>query len=222
MDSKGKYAVSGITGLLFIVMIILVKKYDVAAIGPAGTEVGFSKINGFFMNILPYNDLWYNVTKYLGILAILTVACFGIIGLTQLVKRKKLFDVDTELLLLGGLYVVMGALYVFFEKIVINYRPVIMEGETSPEASFPSSHTMLICVVMGSAIILFRRYVKDKKLRLVLTIVAEVIIVITVLGRLISGVHWFTDIIGGILISICLVELYAGMFEKIKETRENI
>ena len=121
---------------------------------------------------------------------------------------------DREILTLGGLYVVLALVYVFFEKVIINYRPIIMEGETEAEASFPSSHTMLVCVVMGSAIMLLGRYIKDEKIRRVLKIVFYLVIAVTVLGRLFSGVHWLTDILGGVLISICLLSIFAILLPK--------
>ena len=53
------------------------------------------------------------------------------------------------------------------------------------------------------------RPTKEKKaLRAVLNTVSAAIILITVIGRLLSGVHWFTDIIAGVLLSSALVMLY--------------
>ena len=91
---------------------------------------------------------------------------------------------------------------------------MIMPNETDPEASFPSTHTMLVCVVMGSTILLLRRYIHNDVLRLVLQIVSALIIVVMVIGRLLCGVHWLTDIIGGVLISAALVSAYAAMIDK--------
>lgn len=116
--------------------------------------------------------------------------------------------VDREILSLGGLYIVVIGLYLFFENVIINFRPIIMPDNTHPEASFPSSHTMLVCVIMGSAAMLINRYIRNKPLNRILRAVCYVIIGVTVVGRLIAGVHWFTDILGGILISVTLLSLY--------------
>ena len=152
--------------------------------------------------------LWYNITDWLGVAAVLTGFVFAVTGLVQLIKRRSLLKVDREILSLGGLYIVVIGLYLFFENVIINYRPIIMPDNTSPEASFPSSHTMLVCVIMGSAAMLINRYIRNKPLNRILRAVCYVIIGVTVVGRLIAGVHWFTDILGGILISVTLLSLY--------------
>ena len=102
--------------------------------------------------------------------------------------------VSRSILAAGGLYAVFAALYVLFEKVIINYRPMIMEGDEHVEASFPSTHTMLACVVFGSSILLIRRFVKHDILRMVLQILCGIAILTTVVGRLFCGVHWLTDI----------------------------
>jgi undecaprenyl-diphosphatase len=37
------------------------------------------------------------------------------------------------------------------------------------------------------------------------------VLVIAVAGRLLSGVHWFTDIVGGVLISMTLLACFSGV-----------
>lgn len=151
--------------------------------------------------------LWYDITDWLGIAAILTALFFALAGLVQLIKRRSLLKVDREILALGGLYIIVIGLYVLFEKVIINYRPIIMPGSTHPEASFPSSHTMLVCIIMGSAAMLLGKY----KLCTALRIMCLSVIAVTVIGRLIAGVHWFTDILGGILISITLLSVFGEL-----------
>lgn len=217
---KNKFTWSGIFGVLFILLIVLVKVFDVAPIGPAGTRIGFSGINHAVAELVKTNTTWYNITEVFGIVAILVALCFALFGLVQLIKRRSLVKVDGEILSLAGLYAAVVVLYALFEVVIINYRPVIMPDEVEPEASFPSSHTMLICVIMGSTILLLndylKKYIKNDAFRNILKVICVVIIVLTVLGRLISGVHWFTDILGGVLISATLLFLYSGILDKLK------
>ena len=194
--------------MLTVILIALVRLVDVAPIGADGTSIGLSHLNQFVFDLFGVNMLWYNITDWLGVAAVLTGFVFAVTGLLQLIKRRSLLKVDREILALGGLYIVVIGLYLFFENVIVNYRPIIMPDNTHPEASFPSSHTMLVCVIMGSAAMLINRYIRNKPLNRILRAVCYVIIGVTVVGRLIAGVHWFTDILGGILISVTLLSLY--------------
>ena len=199
---------AGVGFLLTVILIALVRLVDVAPIGAQGTRIGLSHLNQFIFDLFGVNMLWYHITDWLGIAAILTAFVFAVTGLVQLIKRRSLLKVDREILSLGGLYIVVIALYILFENVIINYRPIIMPDNTHPEASFPSSHTMLVCVIMGSAVMLINKYIKNKTLNKTLRAICFVIIGITIIGRLIAGVHWFTDIVGGIMISVTLLSLY--------------
>ena len=218
MKNKNNLFVSGISGLLVMILIVLVRFVDVRPIGPEGTSIGLSRLNGFFFRLSGVNILWYHITDWLGVAAILVAFLFAMAGFVQLIKRRSIFKVDREILALGCLYIVVIGLYVLFEIVIVNYRPIIMPDGTHPEASFPSSHTMLVCVIMGSAIMLIGKYVKEKRICRVLRGICAAIIGMTVIGRLIAGVHWFTDIVGGVLISIFLLSLFS---EVLKRTRRN-
>ena len=218
MKNKNNLFVSGISGLLVMLLIVLVRFVDVRPIGPEGTSIGLSRLNGFFFRLSGVNILWYHITDWLGVTAILVAFLFAMAGFVQLIKRRSILKVDHEILALGGLYIVVIGLYVLFEIVIVNYRPIIMPDGIHPEASFPSSHTMLVCVIMGSAIMLIGKYVKEKQLCRVLRGICAAIIGMTVIGRLIAGVHWFTDIVGGVLISIFLLSLFS---EVLKRTRRN-
>ena len=205
------FALGAVGMLLFILFIVLVKVVNVAPIGPQETKVGFSALNGAFHALTGLNMFWYKVTKVLGILAILIAVFFAGVGVFQLIKRRGIQNVDRTILSTGGLYVIMMLFYVFFEKVVINYRPVIMEGETAPEASFPSTHTLLACVVFGSTIMIIGRYFGRTAKAFVMQAAVAILLLLTVIGRLVCGVHWFTDIVGGVLLSASLLTIYGGV-----------
>ena len=209
IDSKSK-KMFGITAglfLLFIVFTLMVLVVDVQPIGPEESKVGFATINQSVFGCLGVNILWYEITDWLGLLAVLFALFFAVLGLVQLVKRKNLWKVDYEIILLGMFYILVAVSYLFFEITIVNYRPVMMDN--SLEASYPSSHAMIVICIMATAMIEFRKLFADKKaLRVVLNTVSAAIILITVIGRLLSGVHWFTDIIAGVLLSSALVMLY--------------
>ena len=209
MKNKGKFLILGISGALFALLIVLLRCVDVEPVGAAGTSVGLSHMNRFVFELTGVNMVWYNITDWLGLAAILAAFLFAVTGLVQLIKRRSILKVDKEILALGGLYILVIGIYVLFENVIVNYRPIIMPGCSNPEASFPSSHTMLVCVIMGSTIIIIGKYIKKKSLCMVIRGICAAVIAVTVVGRLISGVHWFTDILGGLLISTFLLALYS-------------
>ncbi len=204
-----------ICGILLLALFggftYLVRTFDVAAIGPQGTEVGFSHLNQRVHDLTGVNMQWYEHTDLLGYAAIGIAALFAVAGLIQLIRRKSLFAVDREILALGLLFIVVIGLYIGFEKFIINYRPIIMPGETYPEASYPSSHTMLIVTVFGATMMLIRRYFGKGFISGLLRLVCLAVILVTVGGRLYCGVHWFTDIVGGLLLSMGLLEIFGGV-----------
>lgn len=222
MDRKRGFTLACVFALLFVLLLVLVKTADVAAVGPEGTEIGLSRLNVAVRDALGFHPVWYGITQALGGLAIVVAAAFALVGLVQLARRKSFWKVDREIGALGILYAVVIALYALFEVVVVNYRPLIMPGEEHVEASFPSSHTMLVCVVMGSAMLLARRYLSgrgDGVKRAAAEALGALVIALTVFGRLYAGVHWFTDVLAGILLSAALLSLYAGFIGKPRRGR---
>ena len=202
---------------LFIVCIlytILIKYYDTNTIGPQHTVVGFSALNALFSNITGYNEFFYKLTKYLGFIPFLLVLYYGIIGLKQLIKRKSFLKVDKRLLLLGLFYIIVLLVYIFFEHVIINYRPFLIDNEL--EASYPSSHTMLALCVCISSLLISKYYIKNKKTLKIVNTITIALMLILVIGRILSGIHWITDIIGAIIISAFLVYLYDYLITKFK------
>lgn len=204
--SKKKFMIAGGLLFVFILFTVAVMKVDVAAIGPKDSLVGLSKINDFMFKKLGTHPIWDMITEVLLVTAFLIVLLFGVIGIKQLIERKSLWKVDHGILLLAVFYVFLAAFYELFEVVVVNYRPILEDGELA--ASFPSSHTMLICSIVGSAMVLFDRMLTNKVVRNVVEIIGGIILILAVMGRLLAGVHWFTDILGGVLLSAALVMFY--------------
>ena len=199
---KRNFFISTILILLAVVFTILVKVVDVKQVGVNGTSIGFATVNQFVFEFIGVNMIWYHITDWLGLVPIFMAMAYALIGFIQLIKRKSIFKVDKEIIILGLFYIVVISIYIFFEKVIVNYRPILMNGFL--EASYPSSHTLMTISLCGSSIILNKKLLNNKITR-VIDVLSLVIILITVIGRLISGVHWFTDIIGGIFISIALL-----------------
>ena len=190
----------------FALWTVLLHFVDVRAIGPQGSSVGFATLNGYVHTLTGVNMSLYTITDWLGLVPIGVVSGFAVFGLVQWIKRKSLLKVDRSILLLGVFYIVVMVVYVFFEFVVINYRPVLINGYL--EASYPSSTTMLVMCVMSTAIMQFDSRIKNEVFKRCVIFAISAFIAFMVIGRLISGVHWFSDIIGGALLSAGLVMLY--------------
>lgn len=217
---KGNLVISIILILLAIIFTILVKNVDVNTLGANGSNIGFSTLNRFVFDNIGVNMTWYNITNCLGIISIIIALAYVLIGLVQLVKRKNVFKVDKEIIALGIFYVILAALYIAFEIFIVNYRPILMDGEL--EASYPSSHTMLTIFICGSAILINSKLFKDNKIAKITNVVALIIMIVTVIGRLLSGVHWFTDILGGIIIASALLMSYYTVLDYLASNKTNI
>lgn len=190
----------------FVLWTVAVKLIDVQPIGPEDSVVGFATVNRFVHELTGANMSLYNITDWLGLVPLGFVMGFGTLGLVQWIKRKHILKVDYSILVLGGFYIVVMAVYVLFEMLTLNYRPVLINGVL--EASYPSSTTMLVMCVMPTAIMQFNERIRNSVLRWSVTVIITAFIVFMVVGRLVSGVHWFTDIVGGALLSAGLVVLY--------------
>ena len=190
-------------------------------IGPEETSIGLATINGMIHETTGVQMIWYEITSYLGILSILVGLCFACIGFVQLIRRRSLLKVDAEILSLGCLYVILAVLYILFELVVINERPIIMPGDEHVEASFPSSHTLLSFAIFGSAMIVIGKYVRNRRFCNLIQVLLGILILIAVFGRLLSGVHWFTDILGSLFLSAALLLLFTGLLDLAeKRTKE--
>ena len=207
-DGKKQLRCGAILLAAFLLWTVLIKTVDVRPVGVNGSEIGLAAVNVWFHRVTGVHMGIYKVTAWLGMIPFAVCLAFGCLGLWQLLRRRKLTEVDPDILLLGVYYVAVILFYAFFELKPMNYRPILIEG--AMEASYPSSTTLLVLSVMPTLIFQVNRRIGQPKLRQLTALVVLVFSAFMVLGRLISGVHWLTDIIGGVLLSAGLYLLYRG------------
>ena len=191
---------------VFIIWTVLIKVIDVQPVGANGTDIGFAAMNGWFHELTGVHMEIYIVTDWLGLIPIVICMVFGGIGCVQMIKRRSLFKVDYDMILLGIYYLVVIFGYLFFEMIPINYRPILMDGFL--EASYPSSTTLLVICVMSTLVEQTNRRVENAGAKRIIKIFAIGFSAVMVVGRLISGVHWLTDIVGSMLLAAGLFCVY--------------
>lgn len=220
MKKSKKLLISAIVfGMLAIVYTIIIALVDKQSIGPNESQVGLATINKFFQERLGFNETFYKLSNLLGYIAFGIAFVYMVIGLIQLIKRKSIKKVDTEISILGLFYIITLIIYVLFEFVKINYRPVLIDGNLDP--SYPSSHTLLALFISTSAIFVNLKIIGNKPLRITLNTITIILGLAILVGRIISGVHWITDILGGILIATTLVLGYLCVTEYFKEKSAN-
>lgn len=217
--NKRNFSLSALLFILFLLFTEAVAMLDVKPIGPEGSEVGLASLNQKAWDIFgcPHEG-WYTLTQFLGLFSIMVAAGFAVLGMVQLRKRKWFKEVDIDIYILGGFYIIVITLYFLFSQIAVNYRPIVMDEGLEP--SYPSSHTMLVICVMATAMMQAKTRIFNPKTKKACYIIGTLVMALMVFGRMISGAHWFTDIIGAILISASLVMLYYASVTLAKEKQE--
>ena len=203
---KKRMAAGGALVLAFVLLTILIQTVDVKPVGVNGTNIGFAAVNTWFHRLTGVHMGLYTITDWLGLVPIGVCVGFGVLGLVQWVRRKRLFKVDRDILLLGAYYILVILGYLVFEMIPINYRPILING--AMEASYPSSTTLLVLSVMPTLWFQVNRRSTDKSVRRITAAFVVLFSAFMVVGRLVAGVHWLTDILGAVLLSAGLYGLY--------------
>ena len=200
------FIASGVLLLSFVLWTFLIQTVDVQPVGVNGTSVGFAAVNTWFHRLTGVHMGIYTVTDWLGLVPIAVCIGFGMLGLMQWIRRKSIAKVDRDILLLGGYYILVILGYLIFEMIPINYRPILIEG--AMEASYPSSTTLLVLSVMPTLLFQINRRAKRQTVRRITAAFVILFSAFMVIGRLVAGVHWLTDIVGSVLLSAGLYCLY--------------
>ena len=216
MKRKISFYVAIIATLAFVLWTVLLRVIDVQAIGPNGSKVGFASVNAFFHTRIGVNMRLYVLTDWLGFVPIGIAFGFAVLGFIQWLQRKNICQVDYNLLALGAFYIVVFAIYLAFEYVVINYRPVLINGNL--EASYPSSTTILVLCIMPTAILQLHQRLTKGVFKTAVLCAMSTFTLFMPIARLLSGVHWFSDIVGGILISLALVSGYCAVVFKRRST----
>ena len=202
---------------LFVVWTWLVQSVDVRPAGVLGTDIGFVEINVRFHELTGVHMWLYIVTDWLGLVPVFVCLLFGSVGAVQLVKRKSLHKVDLDIILLGLYYLLVVVCYLAFERFPVNYRPILIEGRM--EASYPSSTTLLVLSVMPTLVFQIQRRWNGGKTKRMVSVATVVFTAFMVIGRLLSGVHWLTDIVGSMLLSAGLFCLYTSAVFLLEEEK---
>ncbi|MBQ0071593.1 MAG: phosphatase PAP2 family protein [Spirochaetales bacterium] len=192
----------------FLFLLLLLCFVDRGHIGAMGTEVGLSSINGFFFKTFGRSDLFDKLSDVVFLLTFLYPAFFGVMGIVELIQKKDLKKVHKSLLAFIPVFVLLVVLYLLFTKVSPNYRPVLTEEGL--EESFPSSHVMVSIMFSLTGLTMFRdfHFKLNSAISKTVETAAFVLPCLVAVFRLLSGMHWFTDVLGGIFLGAFLVQLH--------------
>jgi len=199
------YFVLGLSFLFIFILTIILLNFDKAVIATNGYEVGMSHVN----NLVKYEykswaDKISDVLFYLTfIVPLLAVA----LGIYQLVKEKSLKKVDLVIIIFGVFLILAIIVWLLFDHAIkINIRPT-----HEIKGSFPSTHVFLTTFfVLTCHGYLCYKY-DNKLIKYLSLIIAIVIIIIMTIFRVIAGVHYITDVFGGVVIGITFYYLTFGI-----------
>lgn len=199
----------------FALWTALIQLVDVRPIGQNGTDIGFAALNTWFHELTGANMALYAITDWLGLVPIAVCLGFAALGAVQFATRMSLLGVDPDILLLGAYYVAVIFFYLLFEAVPINYRPLPIDGVM--EASYPSSTTLLVLSVMPTLCYQVGRRSNSPLPMKATRAFVIAFSVFMVFGRLVSGVHWATDIVGAVLLAFGLFSMYSFAVDCIDE-----
>lgn len=191
---------AGICGGLFLLLIVFLLTVDVGyAVSHA--PVGLSTVNGFVFEAIGENPEWEMVSFVLLIISVLLMCAQGLCIFIKMIRTRKLW----EMVAVGHAWFLALAFYALFEPCIVNYRPVLENGELA--ASFPSSHTLISVVLFGVMAVWLAYLLPRSVKKYVIIALLGAAVFISALARLMMGVHWFTDVLGGMLLGAMIVSL---------------
>lgn len=146
---------------------------------------------------------WYKISDIILLASIAAIVVFAILGLCQWVNRKSLKKVDKPLIAMFLPLIAISITYFVFDKFLIwNTRP-----NGSGEPSFPSTHVMVVATIFLCIAIILPRYIRSKFAYILLDAMMLILLTLVCVGRVVSNMHWISDVIGGLI--------FAGIFATI-------
>lgn len=116
-----------------------------------------------------------------------------------LIKKLK----DNIILVINSLGV-LGLNYLI-KLIFKRVRPIQFMMIKVGGYSFPSGHAMVSFSLFTTLLIFINKYIKNKNIKLILQIICLFLIIMMPISRVYLGVHYFTDVVTGMLISAIII-----------------
>lgn len=189
---KKKLILPSITLICFIVVMILVL---------TNKTVNFDdKIYDFLRNMQSSRlDFYFkNITRLGNVFTIIIVIIALFFAL------KKVNKMRIKMIIIIGSTVLLNLILKF---IIRRPRPDHIKLIKQGGYSFPSGHAMISIALYGFLIYAVNKMIKNKILKICLTVILTIIIISIGLSRIYVGVHYPSDILAGYLLSMTILLL---------------
>ncbi len=192
------WTLAGVMLAAFVMWTVLVLTVNVKPTGPDGVTVGLAGLNAGWWQSTGTHAWAEKISDWLGYLTLLMAVGLAVWQIVVAVRGRSL-RLARHWWVLDGVIIAAVACYLLFELVVINGRPLLVEGAL--KASYPSTHALLFATVLPWVAVIVGREVKNRPLVITVAVLCGVMALAGVILRAICGVHWFSDIIGGILLA---------------------
>ena len=193
--------------VFFLVFTLTVKFVDVQKDGTQ--SIGWATVNFWWRDVVGVQSVWHVISH---IVLGASFVALGVILFWQIIhfcRVRKLRLLPRHWWYFYLTLVVLAGCYALFEFLPLNYRPFLVNGIA--EVSYPSSHVLMLTTLCPLLVLVFARSTTNKIWVRLATVVGVVCWVLGVVARLLSGYHWFTDIVGGGLLGATLVAWYCTL-----------
>ena len=144
---------------------------------------------------------------------VLVIGALTIISFILIKNKKISFTILLNV-------IIATVLNLLLKNIIQRPRPDDFRLISETGYSFPSGHSMVSMAFYGFLIYLCIKYLKNKKLKIILTTFLSILIIAIGISRIYLGVHYTSDVIAGFMISICYLIIYTSLVKKYIIERE--
>lgn len=190
-----------ISFLLFIIFLILYLTNKINIID--------EYIYNLIMNLKSdFTTLFMKLFTFLGSVELSIIIIFISLILSIFKGKKSIIFV----------YIIVGETILnYIIKILVKRpRPNILQLVNETSYSFPSGHTMVSVVLYGFLNYLIIKSTINKKLKICLITILSIIPLLVMISRIYLGVHYFSDVMAGMFLSIAYLLIVIDILERKK------
>lgn len=188
MDKK-RYITSLVLLIFFIIIMILVITCNITTFDDNIYNLLYS-LRSSSMDLI-----MKTITQFGNTIPVIIITLVLMITLTS---RKEVFLIGSNTILTVGSNQIL-------KHIICRPRPNHLRLIVENGYSFPSGHAMISICLYGLLIYLVNKKIKNKLLKIILTILLIILILGIGISRIYVGVHYPSDVLGGDLLSLSIL-----------------